>query len=792
MDLISAQPVMHADLTIGFLIVAAAGFLILSRFFLKGSRIDQEIQEDDTPTTLASRGVFINVVCGTRRLGPLFGWAGRRITKEEVVGSVDGGGKGGGGGGGEVTQTVYFEDGWHILCMGPASVISDIFENGKSILETPLSIQSAPSGSVIETEVGSFKVFWGIVDQPVDDDLSERLGINSRWPYVCSVLWIEKRLGTGPTWPSMEYVVTALGCADNDNSIGTFEPTLTSGNESGINPAFLVYQFLTGAWPHGAGIDPDLLDITTLDAIGNLFSDDEGDDFLPMNLLISEGNNDIERWIQAVLLDAGFFMVDHPSGRLVFLPIREPVGTLPVVSAEYQTQPEVEVEIVPFDDVNEVNRVIFTFKDRSGNYRDETVEFGDDGVAEVNRRYRIAKIRLDTVTDKVTARRVANRRAPEALGDLVNIRYRVVRGASLFMPGQVFQDAEGRVVRVISSQKDTTSPESVLDCALDTYGLPALDDADDAGIGGVDNTAVADTQFTFVELPASVSGTSSIAIGVLRSRKNRRQAGATIWGSIDDGATYTQLGTQNSAAAGFSLLEAIDAEDGPDLIEEGPLLVGKDFDANTVLNLAGQVSSWQNGRQLMVVEDSSGNVEAFFLREIELQPEDEWEASTLYNVGDYIVPTANNSTGLRYRCVNAVGSQLSNSNEPDWSVVLGIPTNDADLQWTPEHFEYRALGLIRERLDSTARSFVIGDKVWIIEASRISALRSPSLLTPGEDLCIKTQPFTSSETFNIDNSAEVCKTLTGAAVAIPGLVFVISADGEQIVSNIGDRLVGRA
>jgi len=781
--------VQTAGLTIGLLIVAAVSILFLSRLLLQTGTTEQSFQEDDTPTSLSSRGVYINTVIGRRRVGAAFGWAGFRFTVEEVVGSVGGGGKGGGPGpsGGNITQTVYFEDGWHVLCMGPASTLHAIHENGKNILPNPISKSSTPNGSTITTDVGKFSIYWGDPDQPVNFELAARIGVASRWPYVCYVLWKEKRNGTGPTWAQLEYDISAMDCVENPDIVGSFEPVLADPvtDAFGMNPAAILYQLITADFPHGAGYDADLLDFDSLEALG-LLMETEG---LAMNLHLREGNNDIDRWIQSILLDAGTLIVDHPEGRLQLPSLREPSGTLPVVDGQFQTQPEVEVEVVPFDSVGQINRVIFQFKDKLLNYRDNTVEFGDDGVAEEVGAYRTTKLRIPTVTSKQVARRIANRRASEAIGDLSNIKYTVVRGATMLLPGQVFEDEEGRVVRVLSKQLKTASSIAVLDTMLDTYGLPLLSDTDDDDLDNNQNTASKDNFFTFFEVPASVGGTGSIAVAVVRSRKNRRQAGAFVHASIDDEVSFFTLGNQNPAAAGFTLVDAIAVDAGPDLIEEGPVMQGVDFDAVEVVNLADQTAEWQNGRQLMIVEDTSGSIEVFFVREIAIQSETVWQASTLYNVGDYVIPSALQATGLRYKCTNATGTQLSDTAEPVWPTLTGVSVADNEVSWMAEQFQYQAKGLIRARYGTPLRAFAADDKVWIIETTRLTLLRSLSLLTPGETLCVRTQPFTSSEQVNIDNVTSVCKVLTGDAVSAEGESFLITGDGESIVTNIGDRII---
>jgi hypothetical protein len=771
----------YAELTtFTVLTTVALGLLFVARLFLKDDSTG--LNEDDTPTTLATRGSFCNVVIGRRQVGPVFAWAGQRFTRQESSGG--GGGKGGGASSASTSQTVYFEDGWHVICLGPAGVLHRIMENGKNILPSPISAANTPSGSTIETEMGSFQIYWGEVDQPLNSALVTRLGgIASTWPFLCYVFWRGRRLGSSPTWPSTEYDIEVL-C--QQSAPGTFEPTLTDAdNRRGANPASAMHQLITANWPHGCGLAASKLDFDSLEALGLQMEVEE----IPVNFLLRDGDNEATKWMQAILADVGCLLVDYPDGRLGLPMLREPVFPLPVVDESFQTAPEVEVEVIPFTDIGQADRVMFTFKNIDLRYRDDTIEFGDDGVAEENSRYRIERVRIDTVTSPLAARVVGNRRAPEVMGDVASIKYPVIRGASLLMPGQVFEDAEGRIVRVLSTKRGVRVPEATLEAMIDTYGLPPLPDADDPGGVAGNQPAVPDAMVTLIELPASVSGATSIAVAVLRARANRSQFGSDLWFSIDDGANYTLLGQQNASCSGFLLTEGLDASAGPEVLETGPTLVSNNPDAGEVLNLAAQVSEWQNGRQLCLIEAADGSYEATFLREIELLPETIWAPETTYSVGDYVIPSAPKATGLRYRCVATSGTAESGTVEPDWPTLVSSTVADNEVTWKAERFEYRLLGLIRARYETTAKTFVAGAKVFIVETSKITPIRSLAMFLPGETLCVKTTPRTASDVLNIDNAIAYCRQLTGAAIATPGFDFIIDGDGNLIVTNIGDRLI---
>jgi hypothetical protein len=165
----------------------------------------KSLTQDDKPTTIATRGAYVPLVLGRRRVGCIFGWAGARFTRKESIG----GGKGGIIGGGAPKQAVYYEAGWHQLCVGPGAKLHRITQNGKAVFIGPITPSSHPSGTAIDCgREGTFRIYWGEPDQPVDANLASALGgIESRWPYMMYVYWVEKRLGTAPAWPLLDYEV---------------------------------------------------------------------------------------------------------------------------------------------------------------------------------------------------------------------------------------------------------------------------------------------------------------------------------------------------------------------------------------------------------------------------------------------------------------------------------------------------------------------------------------------------------------------------------------------------------
>ena len=186
---------------------------------------------DDKPTTLAERGAFVPYVRGTRQIGLIFAFAGNRVVRKEVTGST-------GGKGSSKKKTyanIYHEDGWHALCVGPGNELQQIRQDGIVIFprsgQSALNIGTTPSGSRIDLgREGSFTIYWGECDQPINADYAEHVGISSRWPHVMSVYWHGKRLGSSARWPAMDYIVKVLGAAEYDPFGETYVMHRVGGN----------------------------------------------------------------------------------------------------------------------------------------------------------------------------------------------------------------------------------------------------------------------------------------------------------------------------------------------------------------------------------------------------------------------------------------------------------------------------------------------------------------------------------------------------------------------------------
>lgn len=742
----------------------AAALLFISRLFLKDASSEGEISEDDSPTTLSNRGAYVPLILGRRRVGYVFGAAANRRSTQESVGSASGGKGGVPSGGGSITQTVYFEDGWHIICVGPANKLWGIYENGKPIWTGPISAATTPSGTVIDAgAAGQFIIYWGFHDQPVEGRLASAIGVNSRWPMVCYIYWIQKRLGQSPAWPSIEYDIE---CACPSSTLGSAKNILDDGQTRGINPHACLFQLLTAYWPHGIGLDPDLVDATSLAAMGVTCENEH----LCANLLI-DGGMELATIVNGILLDIGC-MVPEKDGRLLFNLIRP--GLTPadlgndVVLAE-----DAEIETIQNDALPD--RIVFTFKRRENNYRDWDIKYDNDAIAEEHNRFRSKTVQMVVPTQLPVAKKIANRRVQEVLGDAASFKFKASRAASLLLPGDLFtaNDALGPM-RVSAIQREPFSSRVTISAVLDSYSVPDILDSYDDDINGVELPVAADLSFNFLELPAQVSGDNSVGVSVFRIRAHQNISSARIYGSVEN-AAYVLIGSQPNPCAGGPIEDDILDTDGPDIINIGPTFETLNSDVANVLDLTSQDTEWRNGRQLAVI-----NREVFFLKKITVQSEVAWTPSYLYSPGDIVRPST--VTGFRYRCMSG---GFSGATPPVWGTTRNQDFTDGGVVWRTIGFAYRLDGLIRARFDSGRAEHLEGDTVYICQQVDVNILRPP-IMQPGVTLCVKTQPTTSSQILDISGETAVCREIVG--LAFGGKTFLKDNEGSYMVTHLGENI----
>lgn len=691
---------------------------------------------DSTPTPLSQRGTMIPNLYGRRRIGFCFGWAGnRRSTSHKGV-------------------RTYYESGWHILCIGPCNALHGIYENGKPIFTQGLTPVSTPSGTTVDvTNHGKFRIFWGQCDQNVNHDFNKTgvnkdgspayPGVDSRWPGICYIEWINKKLGYQPQWPRLEYEIERRGESDTptltsapnwtqmttlpnkvngttvytvgsvpsgtytvtftagackwgpvvgwsiqnpalakygfyvvnqkgtrvlklpgstkqytsqascaaanagktatfhwpggkigvsmadgsykNNFAGTPNPTWTFDDgtnppfsleavvqtgitlygsaDSGMNPAHVMWQILTGAHPYGMGIPIDALDSDSFEAVAAACDAER----LVMNLGGDPAVDAITN-LTDVMADAGILLtqVGDKLRAVVVRPDVIPRATVPL-DANASAVPSITRAHSNFTP----DRTGFYFRDRTRNYRasENLGPGGHDALAVRNHRPKTTQVELKTVTDRTTAAKVAGRRGLDIAAEVTAVEFSALRNAGDLYPGQPIGVEGWGDYRVATITPNVLEPYVAISAVLDHYGRGA---DDSSAVGDYDEGFGFDGPDAFVaaiQAPTGLAPTADPYTIVLRIREDVDVLNAAVLISADD-TNYIDIGDVPFCAGG-TLNSSIPS--GTALVDaEGPTItaVGPDF-LDLVEDLTGRDREYDAGRQLALI-----GTEWFLLRKV--------------------------------------------------------------------------------------------------------------------------------------------------------------------------------
>lgn len=557
-------------------------------------------------TALSDRGDYLPYVMGRITKAPLFMWAGLGF-----VTKIGGHGGKGGDGGGAGEQLLYKEYAIHAITVGPAKALHSISEAGQTIFNTTLTPETDPSGSTFDTGVGLFQIYWGGDDNPDTsaffgfDFMNFHLGVSSRWPYVCYVIWIGKVLGTAPVWPNLKYEIETLPTLA---PIADVEPQIGG---RGVNPAHILGQLMFAKYPHGIGIDKNDFDLGSLSAFAKQM---EADD-IQANMDISDGG-DLQSVATDMLLDVGYF-ISFANGKYIFKEIREdsnwPTFTLDAVLKK------VPEEKIFMEDGRRSNRVNYSFFDKDREYAVTTLIVPDDANAYLDDQAKPNSTPLRIATDLTTANIIAERRAQEEFGDINSLKLDMGRDARTLFPGRTFE-VEGidKLLRVVAVEIDPLSARTTIDAFVDTYGVLTSSFAADNGTAAVDPPEpVEDLEVEWYEPDepndhGGAGGAAGPALAVGRIRGNSNVAGAVIHASVDN-VTYQEIATDEQLSTGGTLDDALIAAT-DFIIEQGPefTIKGEDDDfIDAIRDFTGDNANWKAGRQIALI-----NSEIFFVRNV--------------------------------------------------------------------------------------------------------------------------------------------------------------------------------
>lgn len=156
-------------------------------------------------STTVERGSYTPWYRGRRRVGHSILWLGRLQIHNFSVNRA--------------STSEYSQEGWCALAVGPGYMLRSIREGGSVIYSGWINRVTHPSGTTVRTgrfTAGpnprvsvpeTFTIYWGEDLQPVNTFLgaATRVGISSRWPSLCYVVWSPKHLGQSTLWPQLDY-----------------------------------------------------------------------------------------------------------------------------------------------------------------------------------------------------------------------------------------------------------------------------------------------------------------------------------------------------------------------------------------------------------------------------------------------------------------------------------------------------------------------------------------------------------------------------------------------------------
>lgn len=477
------RPVVASGIEIGLLAVglalsAAAGLLLKPP--KSGAR---------TPAAapvLAARGSFIPRLMGTRRIGAVFAWAGQPKSATSSTGGIFGFGS--------VKTKITNQAGLHLLCVGPARRLTRIWQDGKIIYpaggkttnkgEQPLDSSTTLSGSTIHMNSplgGTFRIYWGEAGGPIDPLVANTLngmGINTRFPNVCYIVWNNKILAAPNQWPTLNYEVE---CRPQISSTyvsgnswfdgiplasynGIFIPAsaLTPfRQQNGADPIHAIAELMVNTYPHGVGIPPANIDFSFFNGMQAILAA-EGSVPIVSNVLCETGNSAAST-INAILQDIGG-IIPQIGDKIIVLLIRKETS-VPTITNDALLPPLAEKVFVqgalPF------NRTTYIYKDRTYAFNDNDVTIDSD--SETPGQINNIQVSLDSIVDLTIANIILDRKQMENLVAVRTFTVTAGRQVRALSPGQVFFNADLGQLRITSVARPDLSSSVVLECVQDTY-----------------------------------------------------------------------------------------------------------------------------------------------------------------------------------------------------------------------------------------------------------------------------------------------------------------------------------
>lgn len=618
-------------------------------------------------STLANQGAYIPLVIGRRRLAPVFAYEGLGVTvplpkgdlnifdigRSLITGNWDN------------LEDTHWRPGWHPICIGPAKKLHMIYRDGRPIIRTPrgleaflpeldssvvasgatipmmlsidlFSLLSDLFGAIFDAPVGAlfdimadvigdvgqdtegiFSIYWGEANQPTNaalvlnsllDGIPAGVSTLSRWPYICSVYWAARFLGTSENWPNLEYEIevrprNTVATLSSSSSWINSTINLEGIDNSGANPAHALLQLLCEPAPHGMGIPASEIDMDSLEALGVLCENEH----LPINIQAGGGESGA-RAVADILQNVGVTM-SQLDGKQYFIPIRTPDPDQDeflqfVDSSTLQPPPDVDMVHGP----KPVNRMVFTYDDGSPSqqFRQRAIAFSDDSDS-IERPLRTQNFSLENIIDPITAYAVAERRAQEELAASAIYKFRLGRRARALLPGAPIFVEGYPILRVVSVRPQTNTSAVEVDAIVDHYGVDPgpFTPAESETNLEIEPRIVQpgpDIAFRIIEKPFSLQRGSPVDDNFLFFRVPTVEA-------LKRGQLHVKYGSEAYTLAGRTMRPSLGGtlesawSDGRYMPDVGPIVVADGPEWLDPLDLSGDDASWRAGRLWFIVDD---------------------------------------------------------------------------------------------------------------------------------------------------------------------------------------------
>lgn len=421
---------------------------------------------------------------------------------------------------------------------------------------------------------------------------------------------------------------TRLTCTTNlvFNFASTFGNTISTPGgtcqkcipgSDGVNPAHAVLQLLFAKYPHGLDESQEDFDMNSLEECGVVFQNEH----LALNVQARNGEK-LQAILGTIMQDAGMFITLRDD-KWQFRVLREESSVITIPKGALGRKlPEISKK----HGTKETNKVVFQFRDRALNYKEQTINVDDDGNASLAEYARQDTVQMRNVTDLSVAGQVSNRRSREQeLDEAAGIQVELQREAFDLTPGDVVRlpdDVKKGRFRVMETQPRQLSSVTRVGLKRDVFAFQQ------SGVQFLKSTAeyiapdVPDDPHSKIwELPLILRDELG-RFGVLVSRGSDRVERTDLWVSSTQSGYYHKGTIKNFAVGGELQSELPRRSKRTQILSE---VIFKTISPDTNFpSVIDQVREWRTGRLMMLIEE-----ELFYIQDIARIGNDLWSAKRL-------------------------------------------------------------------------------------------------------------------------------------------------------------------